>query len=180
MPGAADSISPHTIGTINHCMELEPSRHISGARYSVSSIGNNSELGSTVSSPLDRVRHLLYSERLNISPYPDCSTPLPARLMTGSPLHPTGTFGTDSYQDMGEQIGTSLFPSCHQHYPSSPYLTVMNSQCAGCLQEGVQVPDIQDYHQFNQDPYLLTRSVDSQRKCMRREPGGSIVMGSDV
>ncbi|XP_023346137.1 uncharacterized protein LOC111715102 isoform X2 [Eurytemora carolleeae] len=180
MPGAGDSISPHTIGTINHCMELEPSRHISGARYSVSSIGNNSELGSNVSSPLDRVRHLQYGERSNVSPYPDCSTPVPGRILTSSPLQQhTGVYGVDAYQDMG-QIGSNIFPSCHQHYPSSPYLTVMKSQCVGCLQEGVQVQDIQDYHQFSQDPYLLTRSVDSQRKCMRSEPSGSIVMGSDV
>jgi len=179
MPGAADSISPHTIGTINHCMELEPSRHISGARYSVSSVGNISELGSNLSSPLDRVRHFQYGERLNASPFPDSSTPIPAGLLGGSPLHKAGNFGPDPYLDNG-QIGSSLYRPCHQlhqQYPSSPYLTVVKQQCVSCLQDGSE--QIQDYHQLNQDPYL-TRSVDSQRKCMRSEPGGSIIMGSDV
>ena len=69
MPAAQDTL--HTTGTINHCMELEPSRHLTGTRYSVSSLGNISDMDLSPVGSQDR--------NVNVSPFPEISTPGSAR-----------------------------------------------------------------------------------------------------
>lgn len=158
-------------GSVNHCMELEPGHRFSGIRYSVASLENMSEVSLSGS---NLPRHIgQYDDRanMNVSPYPQVSSPNPSRVMQGSPQNGL-TFPSDAYLDKG-QIGNSLYGN-GQHLATSPYLSAVSGHCGSCRQEARR-PRTQDYHPDSQlDPYMY------RGPTLSPAPRPHSKMGSDV